>query len=101
MPAALPPRPCASLHECRVTAEDDLFVATLRPARDLELLDVAALLDEPRGVTELENLDLALNMLFLAGDYSYPIARELAREARFAGFDGMVIRPTSACCAMA
>ena len=35
------------LHECRVTAEDDLFVATLGPARDLELLDVAALLDEP------------------------------------------------------
>ena len=78
------------LHECRVTAEDDLFVATLRTARDLELLDVAALLDEPRGVTEFESLDLAVNMLFLAGEHSYPIAREISRAARSAGFDGMV-----------
>ena len=78
------------LHECRVTAEDDLFVATLRPARDLELLDVAALLDEPREVTEFESLDLAVNMLFLAGEHSYPIARDLSRAARTAGFDGMV-----------
>ena len=78
------------LHECRVTAEDDLFVATLSPARDLELLDVAALLDEPRGVTEFESLDLAINMLFLAGEHSYPITRELSRAARSAGFDGIV-----------
>ena len=78
------------LHECRVTAEDDLFVATLSPARDLELLDVAPLLDEPREVDEFESLDLAVNMLFLAGEHSYPIARELARAARCAGFDGIV-----------
>ena len=78
------------LHECRVTAEDDLFVATLRPVRDLELLDVAALLDEPQEVTEFESLDLAVNMLFLAGEHSYPIARELSRAARSAGFDGLV-----------
>ena len=78
------------LHECRVTAEDDLFVATLSPARDLELLDVAALLDEPREVDEFESLDLAVNMLFLAGEHSYPIARELSRASRSAGFDGMV-----------
>ena len=78
------------LHECRVTAEDDLFVATLRPARDLELLDVATLLDEPRGVSEFESPDLAVSMLFLAGEHSYPIARELSRAARSAGFDGMV-----------
>ncbi|MDE0456250.1 MAG: RES family NAD+ phosphorylase, partial [Chromatiales bacterium] len=50
------------LHECRVTAEDDLFVATLRPARDLVLLDVATLLDEPREVDEFESLDLAEKM---------------------------------------
>ena len=78
------------LHECRVTAEDDLFVATLRPTGDLKLLDVAALLDEPREVTEFESLDLAVNMLFLAGAHSYPIARELSRAAGSAGFDGIV-----------
>ena len=78
------------LHECRVTAEDDLFMATLRPARDLELLDVVALLDEPQEVDEHESLDLAVNMLFLAGEHSYPIARELSRAAQSEGFDGIV-----------
>ena len=78
------------LHECRVTAEDDLFVATLRPTRDLRMLDVAALLEEPQEVDEFESLDLAVNMLFLAGEHSYPIARNLSRAARSAGFDGMV-----------
>ena len=78
------------LHECRVTAEDDLYMATLSPVRDLELLEVSVLLDEPREVDEFESLDLAIIMLFLAGKHSYPIARELARAARSAGFDGIV-----------
>ena len=78
------------LHECRVTAEDELFVATLRPKRDLELLDVAALLNEPSEVTEFESLDHAINMLFLAGEHSYPITQDLSRAARSAGFDGLV-----------
>lgn len=39
---------------------------------------MAALLDEPPQVAEFESLDLAVNMLFLAGEHSYPIARELA-----------------------
>ena len=78
------------LHECRVTAEDELFVATLRPKRDLELLDLAALLNEPREVTEFESLDHAVNMLFLAGEHSYQITQDLSRAARSAGFDGLV-----------
>ena len=65
-------------------------MATLRPARDLELLDVAALLDEPQEVNEFESLDLAVNMLFLAGEHSYPITRVLSLAARSAGFDGLV-----------
>ena len=78
------------LHECRVTAEDDLFVATLSPSRDLELLNVATLLDEPLEVDEFESLDLAVNMLFLAGEHSYPITRAIAQAAQCAGFDGLV-----------
>ena len=73
-----------------MTAEDDLFVATLRPTRDLELLNVAALLNEPREASEFESLDLAVNMLFLAGEHSYPITRSLSRAARSAGFDGLM-----------
>ena len=78
------------LHECRVTAEDDLFVATLSPSRDLELLNIATLLDESQEESEFESLDLAVNMLFLAGEHSYPITRAVAWAARCAGFDGLV-----------
>ncbi len=78
------------LHECRVTAEDDLFVATLKPTRDLKLLNVATLLDEPRQVSEFESLDLAVSMLFLAGAHSYPITRAISLAARCVGFDGLV-----------
>ena len=78
------------IHECRATAEDDLYVATLQPSRELTLLNVATLLEEERGVDEFESLDLAVNMLFLAGENSYPIAREIAWAARRAGFDGLV-----------
>ena len=78
------------LHECRVSVEDDLFVATLRPHRKLELLDLATLLDEPRAVSEFESLDLAVNMLFLAGDHSYAVTQAISRAAQEAGFDGIV-----------
>ena len=78
------------LHECRVSAEDDLFAATLRSKRNLELLDLASLLDEPQEVSEFESLDLAVNMLFLAGDHSYEITHAIARAVEKAGFDGIV-----------
>ncbi len=76
------------LHECRVTAEDELYVATLSATRDLKLLNLTHLLKET-GVTEFESLDLAVNMLFCAGKHSYPIIRELALAAFHAGYDGL------------
>lgn len=78
------------LHECRVTAEDNLFMATLRPTSNIKLLDVSTILVEPRGVTEFESLDLAVMMLFLAGEKSYQISRDLSRAAGSFGFDGIV-----------
>ena len=77
------------LHECRVTVEDVLFVATLRPARELKLLDLTAFPDEPER-TPFEDLDHAVAMLFLAGSHAYPISRAIARAARNAGYDGLV-----------
>jgi hypothetical protein len=76
------------IHECRVTAEDNLFVATLQPRRELKLLDLAYLLDDKE--TEFESLDMAVHMLFLAGEHAYPIARDIAVAAQKAGFDGLV-----------
>ncbi|HWO27779.1 MAG TPA: RES family NAD+ phosphorylase [Candidatus Acidoferrum sp.] len=77
------------IHECRATAEDDLYLATLAPTRELQLLDLTELLQEEK-VTEFESLDMAVHMLFLAGKHSYEISRDLARAAHAAGFDGLV-----------
>ena len=79
------------LHECRVTAEDDLFVVTLAPTRELRLLDLTAvLLGDKDYVSEFDSLDLAVHMLFLAGDHSYNISRAIAVAARAADYDGIV-----------
>lgn len=78
------------VHECRVAAEDELFVATLAPTRSLRLLDLSVLLKEPVGITEFESLDISVHMLFLAGKHSYKLTREIAIAANKAGFDGIV-----------
>jgi hypothetical protein len=62
------------LHECRVASEDQLYVATLVPRKTLKLLNLAEALEE-RDATEFESLDMALHMLFLAGNHSYEISR--------------------------
>ena len=77
------------LHECRVTVEDALFLATLRPARELKLLNLVSLPDEPLS-HPCEDLDHAMVMLFLAGPHAYPISRAIACAARDAGYDGLV-----------
>ena len=78
------------VHETRVTAEDELYVATLRPSRQLKLLDLSVLLKEDEHVTEFESLDMAVHMLFLAGKHSYEISRAIATSAYALGFDGLI-----------
>ena len=77
------------IHECRVTAEDELYVATLNPLQTLRLLDLSALLTHEEA-TEFESLDMAVHMLFLAGAHSYPASRKVSAAVREAGFDGLV-----------
>jgi hypothetical protein len=77
------------VHECRVTVEDELYLASLKPTRDLKLLDLTALLREEH-VTEFESLDMAVHMLFFAPDHSYETSRAIAVAARKAGFDGLL-----------
>jgi len=77
------------VHECRVTAEDDLFVATLSPKTQLRLLDLSILLKE-EDVTEFESLDMAVHMIFLAAKHSYEITRFIAMLTKEAGFDGII-----------
>lgn len=77
------------MHECRVTAEDELYVATLIPNIPLRLLDLSVLLKEEK-TTEFESLDMAIHMLFLAGRHSYEITRAIATTAFVSGFDGII-----------
>lgn len=76
------------IHECRFAAGDDLYAASLVPRKPLNLLDLSAILDEEE--TEFESLDLAVNMVFLAGSHSYEISRDIAQAAESAGFDGLI-----------
>lgn len=76
------------IHECRATAEDDIFVATLKVERPMRLLDLTHVLKE--DVTEFESLDMAVHMLFLARAHSYEISREIALAAAATGFDGLI-----------
>lgn len=76
------------IHECRVTVEDEIFVATLKPTKNLKLLNLTELIEE--DCTEFESLDLAIQMLFLAGKHSYEISKELSLTVKEKGFDGLV-----------
>ncbi len=76
------------VHECRFSAEDELYVATLSTTKPLRLLNLAAIPTE--DVTEFESLDISVNMIFLAGKHSYEIARQIAVRARDEGFDGLI-----------
>src|SRR3546814_11611336 len=77
------------VHECRVTVEDELYLATLKPTRNLRLLDLTSLLREEK-VTEFESLDMAVHMLFFAADHSYEITRAISAAVWKAGFDGLL-----------
>jgi hypothetical protein len=77
------------VHECRTTAEDETFVATLEPTRDLKLLDLTEVLNE-KDLTEFESLDLAVHMLFLAPEHSYEISRAISLASHKVGHDGII-----------
>ena len=76
------------VHECRFSAEDELYVATLSATKSLKLLNLSYILQE--NVAEFESLDISLHMLFFAGKHSYKIARDIAQKAHAEGYDGIV-----------
>ncbi|MCR9260903.1 MAG: RES family NAD+ phosphorylase [Pseudomonadaceae bacterium] len=77
------------LHECRVSAEDELYVATLDPTKTLRLLNLSVILTHEE-TSEFESLDMAMHMLFMAGNHSYDIAADIAKAAYKSGYDGLV-----------
>jgi RES domain len=76
------------VHECRILIPDECYVATLRPTRNLRMLDLTEALHED-GPTPFESLEIAMRYLFAAESHSYGITRAIARAAKTAGFDGI------------
>jgi len=77
------------IHECRSTADDEMYLATLSPLNQLRMLDFSVVIEE-ENVTEFESLDMAVFMLFMAKSNSYPILRRLAIAVKEKGYDGLV-----------
>ena len=75
-------------HECLVSVEDEIYIATLRPKRTLQLLNLTEVLQEDGD--EFESVDISVNLLFLAGAHSYEISRDIAIAAKAEGLDGFV-----------
>lgn len=78
------------IHECRVSMEDMLYVATLEPCRTLCLLDLCDVNESETEYTPFEDLPLAVKQIFGAGEHSYGITRTISKFAKMQGFDGIV-----------
>lgn len=77
------------IHECRVTVEDETYLATIQTNKELKLLDLTEVILE-EDVDEFESLDLAIHMLFFAGNYSYDISRNIALFIKSHNYDGII-----------
>ncbi|WP_202961905.1 RES domain-containing protein [Legionella oakridgensis] len=77
------------IHECRTTAEDNLYIAVLNPTKELKVIDLTPIVGND-DETEFESLDIAIHMLFMASKHSYNISREIALEIYNNGFDGLI-----------
>lgn len=77
------------IHECRVVIPDECFVATLRSARPLRLLDLTQPPDD-ESQTPFDSLDIAMRYLFAAEGRAYEAARAIASQAHAEGYDGLI-----------
>ena len=77
------------IHECRTTVEDNLYVAKLVPTQNLKVLNLTTNIEE-NDITEFESLDYSIQLLFLAGQHSYEICRDIAVYVQKKGLDGII-----------
>ncbi|MBI2416437.1 MAG: RES family NAD+ phosphorylase [Ignavibacteriales bacterium] len=76
------------VHECRVTVEDEVYMAKLILNEDIKLLDLTAELNE--DIIPFDSLGLAVRYLFLAQKNSYRISRRIAKMAADIGYGGII-----------
>lgn len=77
----------SAIHECRVTVEDDLHLASIIVKRPLQIVDLTNTLND-RG-DPWEDLSTSLWFICSSGKDAYPITRAIAREVFNQGYDGI------------
>jgi len=76
------------LHECRATIADEIIVATLRPIRELHLLDLSAEIECAPG-TPFEDSNVFVGIMCRSRSNWLDFCRAISRAARAAGYDGI------------
>ncbi len=76
------------IHETKISALDNPYVATLHPSRPMKLLDLAEILYP--GDSKFDEIDFAIHFLFQAPKHAYEICRDIAKAARMLGYDGII-----------
>lgn len=78
------------IHEGRATINDELYIATFRPRKQLKLLDATLIQHTKKEETPFEMLDVAISFIFTAGRVSYKNTRLLAQAIFEQGYDGII-----------
>lgn len=80
------------VHECRVTFGDDVYVATIRPTRQLNLIDFTGNFDQPQDVDPFDDLSWFFNGLLASSDSrAYRHCRRIVKMLRDeTGADGII-----------
>jgi RES domain len=76
------------VHECRVTKIDECYLATLKVAQPLDVLDLCSEISNDGG-TPFDSLFLAIQFIFSAENHGYNISRAIATAAKDAGLHGI------------
>lgn len=77
----------SAIHECRVTIEDDLHLASVKVKKPLRIVDLTKTLNDSGDPWE----DLSTSLWFICstGKDAYPITRAIAQEVFNQGYDGI------------
>lgn len=78
------------IHETRVAIDDEIYIATLNPTKELKFLDFCRIKAAKNEPTPFEQLGLAISQIFLAGTQSYRITQAFSKYAFEHGYDGVI-----------
>lgn len=78
----------SAIHECRVTVEDELTLASIALIKPLKVVDLTE--THLPSIDPSQDLSYSIGHICSAGEDAYPITQGIAREAYKQGFDGIL-----------